>query len=543
MRFRTTKPGLAPSTSSVPSAGLLEALHAVLAQVAEPVQVLRTVLELAVSQTGADRGVFVEVGEGGELEYKVLHRFQREQLSGDKGQFSRTIFAHVLDKGEGLILEDAIHHPSFEKSYSVNLLRLTSILCMPIRLDDQIVALVHLENSTPGHFRESHREILRGLLGVAGPLLAALRAGGEVLTERDRLRSAESALREEAEENRGVLAREWSFARFVGRSPAVRELEVMVRKASATDFPVLLVGDTGTGKSIIARILHSSGHRSSQAFATVFCPSLEKGMVEAELFGHRKGAFTGALADRAGKVQTADKGTLFLDEIGELPLDIQPKLLRLLQEKTYERVGDSQERRADVRVIGATNRDLEAEVRAGRFRRDLYERLNFVPINLPPLRERREDIGLLLRHCLDSHASGRWIQVSQEGSDYLSRLDFTWPGNVRHLEQLAARLILDAPRAPVGSAELVRLLGPSVQDGTGSAAEPVSVMSAKTGGRALSTSVEAGLPALLEESERAWLAEALRRYPKLTRSELAAKLKISESALYKKLKDYHLGSS
>src|SRR5206468_6934535 len=131
---------------------------------------------------------------------------------------------------------------------------------------------------------------------------------------------------------------------------------------------------------------------------------------------HRKGAFTGALTDRLGKVQAADKGTLFLDEIGELPLEIQPKLLRLLQEKTYERVGDPQERKSDVRVIAATNRDLEVEVREGRFRRDLYERLNFIPIRIPPLRERREDIPLLLRHCLDQYAEGRWIELGPEAA-------------------------------------------------------------------------------------------------------------------------------
>ena len=153
-----------------------------------------------------------------------------------------------------------------------------------------------------------------------------------------------------------------------------------------------MLGETGTGKSIVARVIHYAGPRASGPLVTVFCPSLEKGMVEAELFGHRRGAFTGAVADRLGKVQAADHGTLFLDEIGELPLEIQPKLLRLLQEKTYERVGDAEERTADVRVIAATNRDLEHEVQAGRFRRDLYERLNYVPMRIPPLRERPEDI-------------------------------------------------------------------------------------------------------------------------------------------------------
>jgi transcriptional regulator with GAF, ATPase, and Fis domain len=527
LRFRGPPPTaeLSPAQAANP-ANLLDALRLVLAQVAEPVQVLRTILETAVGQTGADRGVFVEVSQNGELDFRVLHRFEREQLLGEKGQFSRTIFGKVLQSGECLLVENALQDPSFQTSKSVSRFRLTSVLCMPIRVEGEIRALVHLEHGRPGHFRPHHQELLRGLADVAGPLLGVLRTGGEVIQERDRLRASEALLRQEAEESRGVIARDWSFGRFVGRSSVVRELEETVKKVGATDFPVLLLGETGTGKSILARVIHSTGARARQPFVTVFCPSLERGMVEAELFGHKKGTFTGALADRAGKVQAADRGTLFLDEIGELPMEIQPKLLRLLQEKTYERVGDPTERRADVRVIAATNRDLEGEIRAGRFRRDLYERLNFVPIRIPPLRERKEDIGCLLRHCLDQNEVGRWIEVSAEGIEYLANLDFAWPGNVRHLEQLAARLILDGSCEPVPAAKVARLLAPAGRD-------------ASTAGRGSDAlSIEAGLPALLQDSERAWLAEALKRYPDLTRAELATKLKISESALYKKLKDY-----
>jgi DNA-binding NtrC family response regulator len=255
-------------------------------------------------------------------------------------------------------------------------------------------------------------------------------------------------------------------------------------------------------------------------------------MVEAELFGHKRGAFTGAVADRLGKVQAADKGTLFLDEIGELPLEIQPKLLRLLQEKTYERVGDPEERTSDVRVIAATNRDLDVEVQEGRFRRDLYERLRFIPIRIPPLRERAGDIRLLLRHCLDQTDSGRWIEVSPEAGAYLEALDFAWPGNVRHVEQLAARLTMEGARGPVSAAEVERLLGPR-------AAQPGATREASGGDRP--AELEGGLQRLLEDAERKWLEEALRRHPDLTRAELAGRLKISESALYRKLRQYGLG--
>jgi DNA-binding NtrC family response regulator len=248
-------------------------------------------------------------------------------------------------------------------------------------------------------------------------------------------------------------------------------------------------------------------------------------MVEAELFGHARGAFTGAVGDRAGKVQAAEGGTLFLDEIGELPLEIQPKLLRLLQERTYERLGDAKERRADVRIIAATNRDLEREVAEGRFRRDLFERLNYVPVRVPPLRERLDDLPLLLRHALDQLESGRWIEITPEAERALQGLDFAWPGNVRHLEQLAARLSLEAGGTPVTPERLLALLD------------------RRRDGAPAPKDLSSGLPSLLEEAERSWLQQALEIYPDLTRAELAGRLKISESALYKKLRQYGLARS
>ncbi|HKQ62619.1 MAG TPA: sigma-54-dependent Fis family transcriptional regulator [Candidatus Polarisedimenticolaceae bacterium] len=514
-----------------PSAALLlEALRSVLAQAAEPSQVLRTILGQAVGRTGADRGLFVQVSRGGQLDYRVLYRFQKEELAGAAGRYSRSICEQVVQSGQGVLLADALADPRFMHRSSVQGLKLTSILCMPILLERQVAALVHLESNRSGHFQPAHRELLASLLEVAGPALGALQVGEGVIRERDALREAEGQARLELQESRELLAHDWSFGRFVGRSSAVHELEQTVRRAAASELPVLLLGETGTGKSILARVLHHGGPRSRGAFVTVFCPLLERGTVETELFGHRRGAFTGAVHDRIGKVQAAERGTLFLDEIGELPLDIQPKLLRLLQEKTYERMGDPAERRADVRVVAATNRDLEEEVRAGRFRRDLYERLNFVPIRIPPLRERREDLGPLLRHCLDTHAEGRWLEPTPEAVRFLEELDFAWPGNVRHLEHLAARLTLEGGHEPPTPERLRRLLDASTRSEPAPAGPPST------------TSLEAsGLPGLLAQAERHWLEESLRRYPGVTRAELATKLKISESALYKKLRLYGIG--
>jgi Nif-specific regulatory protein len=515
-------------TDRPPTTELIAALQGVLRQVAEPTDVLKTILEQAVSRSGAERGLFVEVEEGGRLEYRVLHGFAPAQFEGDAGRFSRSLFARVLQTEDDVLLANVTDDPTLGGVESVLQLRKGSVLCMPIRTSGSIGALVHLEHKQVGHFTAEHRERLRALLDVAGPVLETLQAGRAVIRERDRLHANATRLRSEAEENRKQLASDWSFGRFVGRSAPVRQLEATVRKAASTHFPVLLLGETGTGKGILARVIHSIGTRASQPFVTVFCPSLEKGMVEAELFGHRRGAFTGAVADRLGKVPAADQGTLFLDEIGELPLDIQPKLLRLLQDQTYEPLGDAKERRADVRVIAATNRDLEREVAEGRFRRDLFERLNYVPIRVPPLRERLEDLPRLLRHALDQSEAGRWIVLSPEAERSLVELDFAWPGNVRHLEQLAARLSM---RGDDGSIEANEMLG--LLDRGREVAPPNAAM----------PDFSSGLPSLLADAERTWLDQAMRAYPDLTRAELASRLKISESALYKKLRQYGFAKS
>jgi len=513
-----------------PAAVLLHTLRSVLSQVAQPSQVLKTILGQAVSQTGADRGLFAEVGRSGRISYRIIYRFQKETLSSQAASYSRNVFSQVVQSGKSVRLENALNDPRFNALESIQDLRLTSILCVPILVEGKTVALVHLESNTPGHFKEEHELLIHSLAELAAPALAAVRAGEGMLRERDALRQSENLAKTELQESREILAREWSFSRFVGRSRVVRELEEHVHKAAVTDFPILLMGETGTGKSILARILHHTGARAKKAIVTVFCPSLEKGMVETELFGHKRGAFTGAVSDRAGKIQAAEKGTLFLDEIGELPLDIQPKLLRLLQEKTYERVGDASERPADVRVIAASNRDFEEEIRCGRFRRDLFERLNFLPIRIPPLRDRPEDIPLLLQHCLEQHDSGRWIELSSDAIDFLQNLDFAWPGNVRHLEHLAARLAIDQPKGPVTAEDIKRLL--DISSSASSEQQPV---------RATAADLERGLPALLAEEEKKWLQEALNHHPRLTRADLAAKLKISEAALYKKLRMYELG--
>ena len=226
-------------------------------------------------------------------------------------------------------------------------------------------------------------------------------------------------------------------------SPAMQAVIDMAFKAANSDATVLILGESGTGKSVLARGMHARSPRKGRAFITVSCPSLSRELLESELFGHVKGAFTGALADTQGKVAAADGGTLLLDEIGDLPLEIQSKLLRLLQEREYERVGEAQPRRANVRVISATNHDVAQAVREGRFREDLYYRLNVITLRLPPLRERLQDLERIAERHLDFFAHRAGKQFSGFSAEALETMrSYGWPGNLRELRNLIERAVI-----------------------------------------------------------------------------------------------------
>jgi formate hydrogenlyase transcriptional activator len=250
---------------------------------------------------------------------------------------------------------------------------------------------------------------------------------------RDRLLVENAYLQEE-------IRGEAGFSEIVGESRTLRGLLQEVRQVAATDSTVLLLGETGTGKELIARAIHQLSPRKERPLIKVNCGAISPGLVESELFGHERGAFTGAMQRRVGRFELANNGTLFLDEIGELPGESQTRLLRVLQEQEFERVGGSQPIRVDVRLIAATNRDLEAEVAAGRFRSDLFYRLNVFPARVPPLRDRKEDIPHLVQHFVahQQRRLGKRIEgVSKEGMERLRR--YSWPGNIRELQNVVER--------------------------------------------------------------------------------------------------------
>lgn len=270
---------------------------------------------------------------------------------------------------------------------------------------------------------------------IAGAIVNA-RAFEEIERLRARLELENSCLQDEIRET-------GAFGDFVGRNAAMLRLLRQVARVAATEANVLVLGESGTGKELIARQVHRLSGRSERPLIRVNCASVPRELYESEFFGHVKGAFTGAIKDRAGRFEAADGGTLFLDEVGEIPFNLQSKFLRVLQEKQYERVGEERTRTVDVRIIAATNRDLKAEVEAGRFRQDLYYRLNVFPVQVPPLRERPDDIPLLAAHFLGQSARrlGRPIPPLTDAQARLLQT-YHWPGNVRELQNVAERAFI-----------------------------------------------------------------------------------------------------
>jgi len=259
-------------------------------------------------------------------------------------------------------------------------------------------------------------------------------------------------------ENRALRARVDRTQTMVGESYAMRQLREQVAMAAPTNGRVLIYGENGTGKELVARTIHALSRRRSGAFVEVNCAAIPEELIESELFGHVRGAFTGAVADRRGRFETADGGTLFLDEIGDMSVKTQAKVLRVLQEQTLEAVGGTTRIKVDVRVLAATNKDLQAEIRAGRFREDLYFRLSVIPIFVPPLRDRQEDVPLLADHFMADFAREYGRRVKTFEADAISPLQqYPWPGNVRELRNVIERLMIMVPGDSISRSDLAFL--------------------------------------------------------------------------------------
>jgi formate hydrogenlyase transcriptional activator len=297
---------------------------------------------------------------------------------------------------------------------------------------------------------------------MLGPVEAAEgRVVLSVIRDLSEKKASEEALRRSEQENRYLeeeINTTHQFDEIVGESTGLRRVLKQVEDVAPTDATVLILGETGTGKELIARAIHELSPRRDHAFVRLNCSAIPSGLLESELFGHEKGAFTGAIAQKVGRLELAHQGTFFLDEVGDLPLDLQPKILRALQEKEFERVGGTRTIPVNVRLVAATNRDLTKMVSTGHFRSDLYYRLRVFPITIPPLRERRDDISLLVQYFLASHSKRMGRRIETIPPETMKRLvKWDWPGNVRELENFIERSVILSPgrvlRAPLGELE------------------------------------------------------------------------------------------
>jgi Nif-specific regulatory protein/two-component system response regulator HydG len=402
-------------------------------------ELLSAILDTLIEGLGADRG-FVVVREGGEFRATVARNFRSEALSRAEEAVSCSIARAVMDGARALLIGDASITEPYSKQPSIQQLSLRSVLCAPLVASAEAFALIYLENRQVGNcFTEGQRDLLDEVCALAGPRLRAAVA----MTQAERRAEAFELTHGESD---GILTADPEMARILRT----------VRQIATTDLPVLVEGETGTGKELIARAIYRHSRRVKGPFVVLNCAAIPATLIASELFGFVQGAFTGANRDRTGFVAAAHRGTLFLDEIGDLPLDLQPHLLRVLQSGEFTRLGTSRTEQVDVRFIAATNRDLESEVKDEKFRADLFFRLSAVTIRLPPLRDRPHDIRLLAEHFSRASALQFGRETPRLTEECIQLLvDYSFPGNVRELASEMARLVaLAVPGMPCGAESL-----------------------------------------------------------------------------------------
>jgi formate hydrogenlyase transcriptional activator len=354
-----------------------------------------------------------------------------------------------------------------------------SLVVVPLVVRGKSIGTLNLGSLKPMQYGAVEADLLREVANQLALAIENMREYEEIGRLKAQLERENVYLREE-------ITDQHNFKEIVGNSPALLAALRTIDRVAPTDTTVLILGETGTGKELVARAIHSRSPRRQHPLVKVNCGAIPAGLIESELFGHVRGAFTGALDRRVGRFELADGGTLFLDEVGELPLEMQVKLLRVLQEHEFEAVGSSRTTRVDVRIIAATNRDLQHEVSAGRFRADLYYRLNVLPVRVPPLRERREDIPPLTLLFVQRYAKriGRTIAgVSRDSMEQLAA--YQWPGNVRELENVIERaLVLSAGDVLEIGTDLLPRTIPSEAVGTAAAPAPITASRPERAGHA-----------------------------------------------------------
>ncbi len=401
---------------------------------------LETMIDQVIELVNADKG-FLILFEGNQPHIKVARNVRHENIDNAINRVSDSIINTVLQSQKPIIVSDALQDPLYSSSESVVNLKLLSVMCAPLTEKGEVFGIIYVGNdSVAGLFETQSLE----LLTIWAAQTSLILRNAILVNE---LRIDNQQLRKQLEDTQ--------FGEIIGAGSSMRDVFKKTEKIAVTDISVLVTGETGTGKELIAKEIHKRSPRAKGPFVTINCGAIPENLLESELFGHVRGAFTGAVTTRQGRFQAAHGGTLFLDEIGEMPLHLQVKILRALQEKRVTKVGDSRSENVDIRLISATNKNLEEEIKKLTFREDLYYRLNEVNIHLPPLRERVEDIPVIAKFFLSKYSCQLNSNVRGfSPSATVSMKKYLWPGNVRELENRIKKAIVLGEKALISAEDL-----------------------------------------------------------------------------------------
>ena len=396
-------------------------------------------LDLVIDTICAERGLFVRYDPENE-EFKIIagRNIEQEKIE-DLSEFSSGILQKVIQKKEASIYHDVQSDPDLSQFESVQLQQIKSVIGVPVFHEDKVWGIILADSRV--NRKEFSEENLRFFKFFSNLVSLAL----EKILRFEDLNNENRILRHQLDNLSDI-------PEMIGRHPEMKQLSNLIKRVSATDATVLILGESGTGKDLAARAIHELSSRKGNPFLAQFCGSIPDSLLESELFGYKKGAFTGAKEDKKGLFEVAHNGTFFLDEIADISMALQAKLLRVIQNQEIIRLGDTAVRKVNVRLIAATNKDLKTLVKQGKFREDLFYRLNVFPITVPPLRERGSDISLLARHFIDKYAEGK---ITLSTAALIKLENFIWPGNVRQLENVIQRALILCDGSKINSEHII----------------------------------------------------------------------------------------
>ena len=513
---------LDPSHSQVKELSALSEISTAISASLNLEKVITNILDILHEQLGIERGTNTLLDpETNELSIEVASGLDLEEIKRGRYKIGEGITGKVVAAGEAIVVPNVGKEPLFlNRTQSRDLTRSNvAFLCVPIKLQDKTIGALSVDRL----FQEdiSFDEDVRVLTIISSMIAQAVRIHQLVEKEKESLTTENLRLKSE-------LKKKFHPVNIIGESKRMTDVYSSINLVSSTKATVLIRGESGTGKELVARAVHYHSERADKPFIKVSCAALPETLLESELFGYEKGAFTGANTMKRGRFELAHTGTLFLDEIGDIPLSTQVKLLRVLQEKEFERVGGVETIRIDIRLIAATNKDLEREVQEGRFREDLYYRLNVVPIFIPALRERKEDLPFLIQHFLEkaNRENNKQVKrISDEAWEYI--MNYSWPGNVREVENAVERAVIMCQDEVIGKEHFPIDLRANIKPIHAFYSNPLN--SSET------------MPKTVETLERQMIAEALQKTGGNKRK-AAQILGLTERILGYKVKQYNLSS-